>query len=714
MTSFQPSHILVLGATGNVGKAIMDAIVNASPAFTRVSILTSKETAASKSDLIDGWKSSGVSIVLGDVTNPQDIETAYDGVDTVISCLGRGALEAQKELIRLAEESPSVRWFFPSEFGTDPEHNERSAQEKPHQTKLAVRKFILENTKQLNVTYLIVGPYFDMWVDQRKWSDGLGGVDVVGREAILTGDGNTKIGFTTLKDAGTAVVAALRHPEESHNAVLRVASFVKTSNEVFSEYEKQLGVKFSAKYISLADHEAEEGSMWEKGSPWAVVAALRRIWATGGAMYDHFSNEDIGLGNGGMESLEEAVRKHVNSSGRSPSITIQADGETPATPASSCTSKRKPEEGEFENNHDAKISKKQVTLHHHEAPSPSLSSFASIRPPEPLSINGILRQHCRKSVYVKPLYWTLQHLELLGCQFHAKIAKEENARHAENAGGFQGQSQGQTGGDQVPWNTTKLPPDIVIRRAVKEFSRYTFPSILSKVMRDILKGYGMTCKKQQVSPLCDLPAIIIVDQCKSQFSSSLNFYFNGRHVNSLCTYGTFLRTTYESDGPSLAFLSLRDVSRRRDMSIRPWHVRRNSPEYRISEKKRNDVGPANEVEDLYIAAVLIALAQNQQRRQHAAAGTQTDTLNRKDASDGESKGYKVFLHAHTAMYKPCLYFYTARVPSSFLDRLDHPSVNIPSRPFRIKYHQISFSSIDAMKEDLRFAISVMHGEEYVF
>ncbi|KAL5085816.1 hypothetical protein Trisim1_009887 [Trichoderma cf. simile WF8] len=313
MAIFQPSHILILGPTGNVGKAIMDAIVNASPAFPKVSILTSKETAANKSDLIDGWKSSGVSVVLGDVTNPQDIETAYSGVDTVISCLGRGALEAQKELIRLAEASPTVRWFFPSEFGTDPEHNERSAQEKPHQTKLAIRKFIRENTKQLNVTYLIVGPYFDMWVDQRKWSDGLGGVDVVGREAILTGVGNTKIGFTTLKDAGTAVVAALRHPEESHNAVLRVASFVKTLNEVLSEYEKQLGVKFSAKYISLADHEAAEGSMWEKGSPWAVVAALRRIWATGGAMYDHFSNEDIGLGKGGMESLEEAVRKHVNS-----------------------------------------------------------------------------------------------------------------------------------------------------------------------------------------------------------------------------------------------------------------------------------------------------------------------------------------------------------------------------------------------------------------
>ncbi|KAL6699461.1 hypothetical protein J3F84DRAFT_185399 [Trichoderma pleuroticola] len=66
------------------------------------------------------------------------------------------------------------------------------------------------------------------------------------------------------------------------------------------------------------------------------------------------------------------------------------------------------------------------------------------------------------------------------------------------------------------------------------------------------------------------------------------------------------------------------------------------------------------------------------------------------------------------MEKPCLYFYTARVPSSFLDRLDHPSLNIPSRPFRIKYHQISLSSIHEMKRDLKFAISVIHGEEYVF
>ncbi|KAH0522842.1 hypothetical protein TsFJ059_006629 [Trichoderma semiorbis] len=212
-------------------------------------------------------------------------------------------------------------------------------------------------------------------------------------------------------------------------------------------------------------------------------------------------------------------------------------------------------------------------------------------------------------------------------------------------------------------------------------------------MRDILRKCGMTRDKH----------------------SGLNFYFNGRHVASLYTYGIFSRTSYEADGPSLAFLSLRDVSQQRNMSIRfPRHVERSSPEYRIAEKNRNSVRPVNEVEDPYIAAVLIALAQKQQRRQHAVAGTQADTPNREDASDGELKAHEVFLLAHTAMDKPCLYFYTARIPSSFLDRLDYPSENIPSCPFRIKYHQISFSSLDAMKKDLKFAIAVIHGEEYVF
>jgi hypothetical protein len=37
--------------------------------------------------------------------------------------------------------------------------------------------------------------------------------------------------------------------------------------------------------------------------------------------------------------------------------------------------------------------------------------------PQPFSLNDLLRQHCRDRLYVQPLHWTAQHLQLLECQF---------------------------------------------------------------------------------------------------------------------------------------------------------------------------------------------------------------------------------------------------------------------------------------------------------
>jgi hypothetical protein len=39
------------------------------------------------------------------------------------------------------------------------------------------------------------------------------------------------------------------------------------------------------------------------------------------------------------------------------------------------------------------------------------------QPPQSFSLNDLLRQHCRDRLYVQPLHWTAQHLQLLGCRF---------------------------------------------------------------------------------------------------------------------------------------------------------------------------------------------------------------------------------------------------------------------------------------------------------
>ncbi|KAL7941458.1 hypothetical protein V8C42DRAFT_334626 [Trichoderma barbatum] len=311
MASFKPLHILAFGATGNIGKHILNQLIRAKPPFPKISIFTSPNTVANKPELLNKWKTAGVSVIVGDITDSADVKNAYHGVDTAISCLGRGALEHQFELIRLADESDSVRWFFPSEYGTDPDHDLSSALEKPHQLKRRVRKTFAEQVKNLKPTYLVVGPYMEMWVDGDGLKDAFGGFDIENKEVTLLGDGEQPIGFTAMEDVGKAVLAALQRPEVSLGKVLKIASFTKSPNQILAEYERQLGQKLNAKYITLDDLRSFEKKYWDEGNPWAVVGTLRRILATGGAVYDKLDNEALGLQENQLQSLEDAVRNHL-------------------------------------------------------------------------------------------------------------------------------------------------------------------------------------------------------------------------------------------------------------------------------------------------------------------------------------------------------------------------------------------------------------------
>ncbi|RFU78332.1 isoflavone reductase family [Trichoderma arundinaceum] len=311
MALFKPSHILTFGATGNIGKHIVNQLIGAKPPFPKISIFTSSNTASNKPELLDKWRAAGVSVIVGDITNSTDVKNAYQGVDTAISCLGRGALEHQFELIRLADETKSVQWFFPSEYGTDPDHDPSSVHEKPHQLKRRVRKIFAEQVQHLKPTYLVVGPYIEMWVSGGGLKDAFGGFDVEKKEAALLGDGEQPIGFTAMEDVGKGVVAALQHPEESFGKVLKIASFTKSPNQILAEYEKQLGEKFTVRYVPLDEVKSLEKKYWDEGNPAATVGTLRRIWATGGAVYDKLDNEAIGLLEDQLQSLDEAVRNRL-------------------------------------------------------------------------------------------------------------------------------------------------------------------------------------------------------------------------------------------------------------------------------------------------------------------------------------------------------------------------------------------------------------------
>ncbi|KAK3681264.1 hypothetical protein B0T22DRAFT_523353 [Podospora appendiculata] len=313
MAPFAPSNVLIFGGTGTIGSYITASLLRAQPPpYKTLTLFTSPTSAASKAAQLAKWKAAGLRVVVGDLTSEHDVATAYASgdIDTVVSAVGRGGLQLQIPLLRLAEAAGTVRWFLPSEFGTDIEHNaDTSPFEKPHQLKLEVRRYVREEVRRVQVTYVVTGPYFDMWVGLMPGAERAGGFDVEKRRAYVLGDGEGKVGFCTMWDVGKFVVATLRHPEASFGKALKVQSFVVSPNQVVAEFERQTGEKWDVTYTSLDEIRVLEAKAWEQGSPVATGFTLRRIWAKGGTLYEKNDNEVLGLGSDDLDSLEVGVAR---------------------------------------------------------------------------------------------------------------------------------------------------------------------------------------------------------------------------------------------------------------------------------------------------------------------------------------------------------------------------------------------------------------------
>lgn len=167
--------------------------------------------------------------------------------------------DAQLQLIRAADQCPSVRRFIPSEFNVEYNVGDDVLPYAEKRFHLIARRE-LEKTTTLEYTYIYPGMFMDYFGLPRVKS-GLRPlyffIDPANGDAVLPGDGEAKMSMTFTTDAARYIALALEL-KEWPRIMTTVASTVSL-NELVRLAEKNLGRKLRVRYQpvkKLLKHEA--------------------------------------------------------------------------------------------------------------------------------------------------------------------------------------------------------------------------------------------------------------------------------------------------------------------------------------------------------------------------------------------------------------------------------------------------------------------------
>lgn len=297
----QTRKVTLVGATGNVGKHILNSLLAAGHEVTVITRASSNITVPDK-----------VTIHRGDYNDESFLVTALKGQDVLIAALTFGAYEVQIPLYRAAAEA-KVPYIVPCEFGADPK-----ASLNDHIPLMKAKKPYRDFIEELGVSSWI-GVVNGLWFDyvMRFGAFGLG-IDTKARTANFFDDGNTKSNFTTLKRVGESLASVLGWPEDElaklKNDWVYFSSFHITQREIWAAAVRATGTKESDWVVSARPSEQVIKECKEQianGGGMAPAQQLLIALTLGkgiGGDYEEkiVDNEKLGLQ---PESLDEVVKE---------------------------------------------------------------------------------------------------------------------------------------------------------------------------------------------------------------------------------------------------------------------------------------------------------------------------------------------------------------------------------------------------------------------
>ena len=222
-------HVVVAGATGDLGKRIVKALLKDGASVTA---LIRAGSAPEKSEAL---ASLGAKLVLIDTTDVGNIAAACQGADCVVSALAglrEVIIDAQKVIVGGAIKAGVPR-FIPSDFSTD--YNDLPAGEN--------RNFDLrrEFHEILDAAPIVSTSIFcGCFAEVLNWNIPV--LDSKNKTVGYFGSPTHKLDFTTMDDAAAYTAATALDSETP--PILRIASFQVTPNEFVQFTEQTLGTPY--------------------------------------------------------------------------------------------------------------------------------------------------------------------------------------------------------------------------------------------------------------------------------------------------------------------------------------------------------------------------------------------------------------------------------------------------------------------------------------
>ncbi|KAI8716206.1 NAD(P)-bd-dom domain-containing protein [Fusarium sp. LHS14.1] len=274
--------IAVVGGTGKLGRAIVDALVQ--DGNNEVLVVSRQKPSPEKADEL------GARVVSADYGNVDSLTSLFESnkVDTVISTVsGTASIEPELNLIKAADKSVATKRYIPSIWGVN-YTAEVIAYFPLAQTKRDILNALESTTLEHTTVYN--GYYLDYWVapGAKSYFDPMALViDVANNMAAIPGSGNVPVVFTYSFDIARFVVSLVALPKWAKESYI-IGDKI-TWNEFLGFVEEAKGVQF--KVVKDSIDKLKAGQITELPSheymyPFFPKPALQGLFATFGRMFE--------------------------------------------------------------------------------------------------------------------------------------------------------------------------------------------------------------------------------------------------------------------------------------------------------------------------------------------------------------------------------------------------------------------------------------------